>query len=319
MRIKQPQFWKTNNKISMALWPLSLVYRLVTKIREMRAKPFKSQIPVICVGNVNIGGAGKTPVTIEVAKILQEQGKKVAFLSRGYGGYLYGPVRVDLEKHDAKQVGDEPLLLREIAPVYVAKNRTEGLKLISLSETDVIIMDDGLQNPNVVKDMCLLVIDGSYGVGNGQVLPAGPLRESLQAALSKVTATIFIGDDATKMLPLETKIIRAKILPHNHEKFIGKDVIAFAGIGNPEKFFGSLKELGGNIMKKVSFPDHYMYKEAELENLLKEANECGAMLVTTKKDFVRLDAKYKEKIQYLSIEISFSDKAVLEETLKLVF
>lgn len=312
--MQQPDFWKNENSlVSLLLMPFAFIYRSIGCLRQIFINSYNADVPVICIGNVTVGGAGKTPVALAIGKILQQKGIKFAFLSRGYGGSLTRPTIVDNKKHSAKEVGDEPLLLSRLATTIIAKNRKAGAELAVRNGAEVIIMDDGLQNPSIGKDMALLVIDGNYGIGNGHIMPAGPLREKLSSAIKKTAAVIFIGEDKTGLLTKlgESKIIRAEIdVPANREN---KKFLAFAGIANPDKFFSSLAKGGYDIVKKTIFSDHYQYTENDINSLKNRAESLNACLITTEKDFIRLTERQQQDISILPIEIKWEDNNSIDE------
>lgn len=222
--------------------------------------------------------------------------------------------------HTSSDVGDEPLLLAKTAPTWIAQDRVEGAKAAIAQGAEIIIMDDGFQNPSLHKDISLLVVDGSYGFGNGKLLPAGPLRERLDNAFSRSNAVILIGNDTHNIaasLPDDLPLVNASITPH-HSAASWKDtsVIAFAGIGNPQKFFDTLQSIGAKIHVTYDFPDHYPYKKANLETLLEDAKRYNARLITTEKDWVRLPKAYQDKIFHLPITLQWKDFTVLENLLK---
>ena len=315
--MKQPDFWKHQSFFSIPLAPFAAIYSLIYRLRCITTREYRANIPVICLGNVTIGGAGKTPSAIEIGKLLINMGKKPVFLSRGYGGNIKEAIKVNLEKHTSTETGDEPLLLARIAPTIISRNRTDGAKTAEKS-ADVIIMDDGLQNPSIHKDLSILVIDGTYGIGNGHIIPSGPLRETLSGAIKRCAAIIFIGDDKTNLLPKLKKanVLHAKITPHCEKPSSGKNFIAFAGIANTEKFFNSLKEHGYNLLDKISFSDHYQYNENDLAKLRKMANEQGATLITTEKDLVRLNNEQRKNIETLPIKLEWNDESQIKQLLE---
>lgn len=312
--MKQPFFWKKKSVYNTLLYPFSLLYILASFVRKELKKPFVPDIPVVCIGNVTSGGAGKTPTAIAIAKILLNMGKKPVFLSRGYGGSIKIATIVNPEIHTSKETGDEPLLLSRIAPTIISKNRILGAKLAYEKGFDVIIMDDGLQNPTIVKTISFLVIDGNFGLGSDYIIPAGPLRETLQDALAKTEAVIFIGDDKTNLLEKiqDKKIIKAKIKADISKK-TANNYIAFAGLASPEKFFNSLKENGYNVVDTVSFSDHYQYKNNDIDKLQKLAKEKRASLITTEKDMVRLNKAVQKDIEALPISIEFENEKEIRE------
>tara|TARA_B100001564_G_C20630125_1_gene666698 strand:+ start:556 stop:1428 length:873 start_codon:yes stop_codon:yes gene_type:complete len=274
----------------------------------MMASPYKATVPVICVGNITVGGAGKTPTCLYLAQYYLDRGMKPAFVTRGYLGNIQGPVNVDVGKHTAKEVGDEALLLANLAPTYVAKNRAEAVCMAQNNHPDVIIMDDGLQNPTVHKDCNILVIDGIYGLGNEHIIPAGPLRASLKATLQHIDSVIIIGKDNHNIIDqcTCTTVLSAHLKPvekPNPEAAY----IAFAGIGRPEKFFTTLKELSLNVIHEHAFGDHHPYTEKEMDQLISEANTHHAKLITTQKDLVRIKPQYHKHIVSLAVTLAMDE------------
>ena len=257
------------------LLPLGWLYSYATKLRISKPSPH-IDIPVICIGNITAGGTGKTPTAISIAKLLQEKNFNPYFISRGYGGKLNSTI-VDNNLHTATEVGDEPLLLSKQAKVSINPNRFEGAKLAKQDGADILIMDDGFQNPTLYKDLSFLVFDGGTGIGNGRPLPAGPLREDFIKGLKRAQAIIIIGEDKTNLSRCNfgMPIFYGKIQPlkstNSHS-----DIIAFAGIGRPEKFYHSLQELDFNIIQTIDFPDHHQYKISELQNIINLAKQKKA-------------------------------------------
>ena len=240
--MRAPNYFEHRNGISQALSPLAGLYVAIAKLRHRWTQPWQATVPVICVGNITTGGAGKTPVALALGKVLRKQAHKIHFLSRGYGGRLRGPIRVDRERHKAQDVGDEPLLLAEVAPTWIARNRVSGAKAAIAAGASIIVMDDGLQNPTLAKTLSFVVVDGVAGFGNCRVLPAGPLRQPIDDGLAHADAIILIepgSSNVAKELDRAAKpISRARMVPTMAaQEFAGRDVVAFAGIGRPEKFF----------------------------------------------------------------------------------
>ncbi len=305
--MKTPKFWNRKNIISYSLLPLSPLYYLCYKIRCLiNFKPYKSKIPIICVGNIVAGGSGKTPVAIEVAKILKKNNKTFCFLSKGYGGNFKGIVKLDSNSR-ADVVGDEPLLLFENGDVFVSKNRISGLKYINENyDYDYIIMDDGLQNPTFYKDKVLLVIDGNFGIGNGFILPAGALRELFVDVYKKIDVVILNNGDNEYIDKLCDKynvdIVKSNIIAENAEKFKSDKYIAFCGLGRPEKFKKTLDDNGIQVIDFISFEDHHKYSDCDIEKMLK----LGHKLITTKKDWVKLSNKYKNIVDCFNIFININ-------------
>lgn len=305
MKLIKPDFWVNDNILSIALTPLSFIYKLLFKIKYSTQIPYKSKIPVICVGNVTIGGTGKTPLCIHIAETLLKKGYHPAFLSRGFGGKSTEPLLVDNQKHFYTDVGDEPLILSKIAPAYISRKRSDGIKLIEKSNCDIVIMDDGLQNNSIYKNISLLVVDGLYGFGNKKLLPSGPMREELNDALNKTDAVIIIGKDNHNISSIITKpIFHAKIISANNNIKENK-YLAFAGIGNPQKFYNSLKEANINVIKTLDYPDHFCYSPKDIGNLLKTANSLNAKLITTEKDFLKIPSHLSNNIDVFKISIEF--------------
>lgn len=281
---------------SALLAPFAAIYGFIAG-RRMRKAGRRAAIPVICVGNLTVGGAGKTPTALAVGRLLIAAGRRVFFLSRGYGGTVTGPVRVDLALHRAADVGDEPLLLAHLAPTIVAADRVAGAELARGQGAGVIVMDDGFQNPSLHKNLSILVIDGRRGAGNGYAIPAGPLRAPLHVQLERAQALLVIGPPS----PAAERVIiaaEAHRLPIFHGRIepeqdavaalAGARILGFAGIGDPEKFFATLAAVGVPAPVTQPFPDHHRYSRADGDTLLARAAEEGLVLVTTEKDLVRI-------------------------------
>lgn len=316
-----PSFWHKPHPLAYFLFPVSCLYTFAGKLRTALTTAQVFPMPVICVGNAVSGGAGKTPTVIAVAGLLHEQGKNVHVVSRGYGGSAEGPLRVDVSRHRAEDVGDEPLLIAATVPCWVAKRRKEGVQAAIEAGANVVVLDDGLQNPSIQKTFSLLVVDGGYGAGNGMVMPAGPLRESLSSALRKANAVVMIGQDQTHLEQSFGKmpLLRASIVPANPKTLYDKRFIAFAGIGRPEKFFATIREYGGIVEEGISFPDHHTYTETDLEMLAAKAKKYQIELITTEKDHVRLPAFWRERITSLPVSLQFRQPDVLGKMIASVF
>ncbi|OSQ39595.1 tetraacyldisaccharide 4'-kinase [Thalassospira mesophila] len=317
-----PDFWQNNGFLARALAPLSRLWRAGAAWKAATTPAFHPGCKVICLGNFTVGGAGKTPSAQAIQAILRDLGHSPHFLSRGYGGTISGPHRVDLTTDTATQVGDEPLLLARCGPTWISRDRACGARAIKSAGADVIIMDDGLQNPSVIKDFAIVVIDGATGFGNGRVMPAGPLRETTQSGFSKVAAAIIIGPDQTgisQRIPAHVAVFSAQICAQNPDEFTGQNVVAFAGIGRPEKFYQSLRDCNANIVAARDFADHHMYKPGEIQDLQGLAQQHGAHLVTTEKDLVRLPLALQHDIKTLRIALEFDDLHGIKEIIKTVF
>lgn len=273
--------------------------------------PQHFSIPIISVGNIICGGSGKTPVAISLATLLTKKGIKLHFVTRGYGGTVQGPIKVIPSLHTAKEVGDEPLLLAQHAPTWVAKDRGKGVQKAIEKGAELVILDDGHQTSGLYKDVSFVIVDLLQGFGNGSVLPAGPLRENLAEGLARATAIIGVGkgDFAT------TKpFFRAHSISLPFSCPVQK-AVAFCGLGFPQKFYQSLRKSGINIVATKNFPDHYAYTEKDLNELQNLATSLHATLVTTRKDWVRLSPSWQKYVQVLDIEIQFEDTAALLDLL----
>jgi tetraacyldisaccharide 4'-kinase len=290
--MRAPGFWwEEPGAMSALLSPLASIYGSIAA-RRLAQDGARVGIPVICVGNPTVGGAGKTPTAIAIARLLIAAGERPVFLSRGYGGRLVGPVMVEAG-HTAVQVGDEPLLLARVAPAIVAEDRVAGARLAKEQGASVIVMDDGFQNPSLAKDLSILVVD-ARGVGNGEVLPAGPLRAPLDPQLSRASAILLVGET----VPAMEGIARERDLPVFHGRLEpdpgavaslrAKKVLAFAGIGDPEKFFATLRSAGVDAPVRRAFGDHHRYSAAQARALIRDARTDGLELLTTEKDLVRV-------------------------------
>ncbi len=309
--MKAPEFWRRGGALAALLSPLGCLYALGGAARLRYGASFDAGVPTICVGNLTLGGAGKTPVVRELASILTANGKRVAILSRGHGGAAQGPIRVDPAVHDAATVGDEPLLLASAAPVYVAKDRAAGARAALADGANCLLLDDGFQSPALRKTFSIVVVDGGAGVGNGRVFPAGPLREPPAWGLARADALVMIGADATGFVADHwrgTAPLHATLEPVSRE-LAGATIFAFAGIGRPEKFFSSLRELGCTLARTREFADHHPYTRGEIEALLRDAAQADAKLVTTEKDLVRIPADLRAAIAALYVRLAPADSA----------
>jgi len=306
--------------------PLALAYRGGARLREITTLRHIPGVPVICVGNVTLGGTGKTPVTMALQKRLTALGRDVHVVSRGYGGRLRGPVRVDPAKHGYADVGDEALLLARHGPVWVAKNKVAGVKAAEKAGAECILLDDGLQNPSVVKTVSLCLVDAAYGFGNGRVFPAGPLRERPARALGRADAVVLVsssGEDARpagELLPRldqDVPVLRAELMAV--EAAPPSMVYAFAGIGRPQKFFNGLADAGVELAATASFPDHHEYSADELKELREAARRHNAVLMTTEKDHLRLPADLARMVKTWPVTAEFHDPAALDQLIEAAF
>jgi tetraacyldisaccharide 4'-kinase len=309
--------------MSRLLMPLGAVYGVIAGHRLQR-DGFDAGIPVLCVGNYHVGGAGKTPTVLALVKLLSELGETPVVLSRGYGGQLRGPIKVDPERHVAADVGDEPLMLARTVPVVVARDRIEGVALARSQGASVILMDDGFQNPAIAKDASLIVIDGGRGLGNACVFPAGPLRAPLPPQLERTDALIVIGDGsaaeatATAIAARGKAVMKAQVRADETSvaALRGKRVLAFAGIGDPARFFRTLRANGIEVVRERAFADHHPFSESEIEALTTEAKRDALTLVTTEKDLARLRGRGglpdgAREIVPFAVTLEFDDAAQL--------
>ena len=310
-----PKFWNERNWKSLALLPLGCIYAGITYLRVKLHKPYKASVPVICIGNLTAGGSGKTPVALSIAKILKQNGKTPFFVSRGYGGTL-SDVVVNKDIHSPQEVGDEPLLLAQCADVVINHRRDKAAVKAIEYGADTIVMDDGFQNPFLYKDKSLLVIDGAVGMGNEFPIPAGPMREFFSSGIKRADAIILLGEDKFSIAK------RANGLPVFNGKVTTKQknnskrkVVAFAGIGRPEKFYQSLENCGYEVVKTFSFPDHHFYNIEELTNIVKHAEELGADIYTTSKDMIKIPYKMQSQFKVLEIDIAWDDEKKLTDFL----
>jgi tetraacyldisaccharide 4'-kinase len=325
-------YYRKPGLASFLLLPFGLAYGAVAAAR-MRRPGQHAGVPVICVGNPTLGGAGKTPTAIEIAHMLAALGEKPAFLSRGYGGSDAGPVLVDVDSHHAARIGDEPLLLARHFPAFVARDRLAGARLAAASGVSVLVLDDGFQSPSLAKDCSLLVIDGAAGIGNGDVFPAGPLRAPLDAQLALAQGIVRVGA-SEKSRTVEERahsmnlpVFVAQLVPDADAlaALKSKPLLAYAGIGRPEKFFETLKAAGAIVVKEHRFGDHHRFTGEEANELIEAAKSGDLTLVTTEKDLARMqgDASLKKlaaKSKILPVKLQFDDeagvRALLERTLK---
>lgn len=322
--LRAPGFWLPGGGgiAPLLLSPVSAIYARATARRVSRPG-WTAPVPVICCGNVTAGGAGKTTVALDLLERLTARGVNPHALLRGYGGSARGPLRVAPEAHDSRLVGDEALLLASLAPTWVGADRAETARRAIAAGAGAIVMDDGLQNPTLTKTLALLVIDGTYGFGNGRVIPAGPLREPVAAAAARAHAAVLIGEDETGargLLPPHLPLLRARLVPGPGTAALsGRPVLAFAGIANPRKFFDTLAEAGAIVVGRQTFADHYPYDEADIDALLAEAESLAALPVTTRKDIVRVPQRFRDRIAVAGVGLAWEDEEALEALLAPLF
>jgi tetraacyldisaccharide 4'-kinase len=293
---KPPSFWRDARPGPAAylLTPVAALYGRIAGWRMNRPPLARAAAPTICVGNFVLGGAGKTPTAIALARIARARGLRPGFLTRGYGGATKGPLLVDLATHRAADVGDEALLLAAVAPTVVSESRPAGANRLQEEDIDLVIMDDGFQNPSLAKDISFVAVDAATGIGNGLVFPAGPLRAPLATQMQHADALVVIGEGhrADPVVRVAARagrgVLRARLKPVRVKEWRKTPILAFAGIGRPDKFFASLTEIEAPVAKTVSFPDHHTFTEADAEKLLGEADARKLRLVTTEKDLARL-------------------------------
>lgn len=319
--MRAPEFWREARGPSAALAggllaPLGAAWDAAGRLRRTMTRSYRPPVPVICVGNLVAGGSGKTPVVLALAPLLAGS-REPHVVMRGYGGRLAGPLRVDPARHDAAAVGDEPLLVAARLPCWIARDRAAGVRTAVAAGADAIILDDGFQSPTVAKDCSLIVVDAAYGFGNRRVIPAGPLRESIASGLARADAIVLIGEGPPpgELGAMPLPVLRAALAPLDGERFAGARVVAFAGIGRPEKFFASLREVGAELLIGHPFPDHHPFRAAEIVRLRREASDADARLVTTAKDWVRLPPPLRPGIEVLEVEIDWHDRPAVAHLL----
>jgi tetraacyldisaccharide 4'-kinase len=330
MPLKTPSWWyRKTGLLASVLSPLAALYGRIAATRMAKGAPYRSRLPVICIGNFTAGGGGKTPTAIAVTTLLKAIGKRPAFLTRGYGGAAKGLVQVG-EGQNAADVGDEPLLLADIAPTFVSADRVAGAKAIEATDADVIVMDDGFQNPSLAKALSLIVVDAASGLGNERVIPAGPLRAPLEGQIAQANALVIIGEGkkADALIAAFEKagkpVLSARMAPNCDQRWLGVlPVIGFAGIARPAKFFATLKANGARLIDSHAYPDHHRFTEKNARRLLKEAEDRSAMLVTTEKDWARLPeddedsalTELKHRSRPFPIVVTFDDEAAVRNLL----
>ena len=309
---RQPAFWQSDGILARLLSPLSAVTAAATARRVARPG-WRAPVPVVCCGNVTVGGAGKTTLALNLGTRLIGKGRAVHFLLRGYGGAVRGPHRV-AAADTAARVGDEALLLAAVAPTWIGADRAASARAAIAEGAQLLIMDDGLQNPGLHKDLSLLVVDGEFGFGNGRVLPAGPLREPAARAAQRCQAAILIGPDRTGVAAgLRLPVLSARLRPcADIALWRGRRALAFAGIARPEKFFDMLAEAGVVVAGTRGLPDHYHFKCHDLDRLLDDAARLGATPLTTPKDAVRLPATYRDKIGVVGVSLAWDNPAEID-------
>lgn len=321
MALTAPAHWyRPPGFLSAGLSPLGLIYAAGTAAKLRKGEQFEPGIPVICVGNLTAGGTGKTPLVMALTERL---GQGTHILSRGYGGKLAGPVKVDPTQHNAQDVGDEPLLLSGFAPVWVARNRADGARAAVADGAKRLVLDDGFQNADLAYDLSILAVDAARGFGNGRVIPAGPLREPIQTGLSRADMIVSIGADHAQASFFENwgSVLSVPRLTARLEplatgiNLAGMPVVAFAGIGDPARFFATLRSIGANVTREIALGDHQDLSRPLMQRIEQEAAATQSMIVTTEKDACRLPTDFRQKVLTLPVRLKFEDAGPLEAAL----
>jgi tetraacyldisaccharide 4'-kinase len=315
---RMPQFWERPPRLAAALLsPMAAAWDMAGRLHRSVARPYCSPVPVVCVGNLVLGGAGKTPVVMALASWLAARGVRLQVVGRGYRGGLAGPVKVDPSRHDAAAVGDEALLLAGCLPCWVARDRAAAIRAAVAAGAEVVLVDDGFQNPAFAKTLSLVVVDAAYLFGNGRVVPAGPLRESLGSGFARADAVVLVRGDG---MAADGKpeggfggrpMLTAEALPVAGERFAGMRLSAFAGIGRPEKFFAMLRGLGAELIDARAFPDHYPFGTRDIAALRRAAARTKSRLITTAKDIVRVPPAERGEIEVLEIVLRWIEPEAL--------
>lgn len=316
--MKTPDFWyREPGATARLLAPTGWIYGAASWLRRQAVTPRHVDIPVLCVGNLVAGGAGKTPVALALHAALGDP--SVHFVTRGYGGKEPGPLAVDAARHDAEQIGDEALLLAEAAPTWVSRDRVAGARAAVRAGASALILDDGFQNPHLHKDLSVLVVDGYAGIGNGRLVPAGPLREPVAWGLARAQAVVVVGPDeagVARIVGGRRPVLHVTLQPDAEARTLaGRRVVAFAGLGRPEKFFTTLRNLGADVVEAVGFPDHHPYPPIEISRLSGLAERHDAMLVTTAKDSVRLPGELQSLVTVVRIAAVWHEPEALRALL----
>lgn len=303
---RTPHFWNKRQWISYFLIPISWIWTRIAQWNEGNTKSESVSVPVVCVGNLVMGGAGKTPTVIALVDLLKKMGHIPHILSRGYGAYIRDTIQVNPDKHNYLQVGDEPLLLARSAPTWAGPDRVQSAKAAISQGATILVMDDGLQNPSLQKDLSFIVVDSIQGIGNGMVFPAGPLREPIEAGAGRAQAMILIGHDDSQFEFIDEQFVaKIKCLKKNVDQ--DKSIVAFAGIGYPEKFRHTLNENGYEVCQFIEFADHHPYTIHDMIKLIKLADQYEATLLTTTKDWLRIPNHYRNKVETLPILLNFEE------------
>ncbi len=325
-----PEFWWRSDLRAAAagLWPASRIWGAVAAWRIGRRPVFRPPVPVFCVGNFVVGGAGKTPTALAIVRVARSHGLKPGILASGYGGRLKRPTLVDGKAHGADDVGDEALLLARAAPTVVAAERAAGARRLLEEDVDIIVMDDGFQNPSLAKDLSLIAVDAGSGIGNGRMVPAGPLRAPLNLQLRRADGLLVIGqgDAAEPLIRVAARagrpVMRGKLQPTKIRAWRRQPILAFAGIGRPQKFFDSLRAIKADVAQTREFADHHVYRTEDADELLAAADADGLRLVTTEKDLVRLAGRtgslgrLHERSDAFSVTLQFDNPMAATELIE---
>ncbi len=314
--MQPPEFWNHRDGIARALEPFGRIYGAITTARASKINAPRAAIPVLSIGGLTVGGSGKTPVTLSLTERLQDMGQKTAVVLRGYGGTLKGPVRVNADQHTSLDVGDEALLHTGLGATWIARKRIDGVNAAAADGATIALLDDGHQHPGIHKDQRLVVIDGQNPWGNGYVFPAGPLRERVRDGLERADAIVIMGADRLRIadqLPAYIPQLKASLVPDPLALSLrGQNVVAFAGIGNPNKFIATLHEIGARIVAWHTFEDHEAFGASDIQPLLDEAFAIGAVPVTTAKDAVRLSPDQRQQVNVVSVAVLWKDEAAVD-------
>jgi tetraacyldisaccharide 4'-kinase len=317
--MKTPSFWQQKTTLSTALLPIASLYETISILLRLKTAPVTLPIPVICIGGVTAGGAGKTPVALYFGSRMKSLGINAFYLTRGYGGSLTEATRVNREKHSASEVGDEPLLLANTLPTIKCADRLSGAKLALKLGAEAIIMDDGFQNPSLTKNLNVLVVDGRTAFGNGRLIPAGPLRERSANAINRSHMIVTV-NRTTRIppLPKDKPVFAATTYPKDAAMFKGKKLFAFCGLAYPEKFFEMLGAMGVKIIATKAFPDHHPYTRAELMEMIVVSTKEKAVLVTTAKDLVRVPQDLRDCMVALELGLEMDNALALDNIINFI-
>lgn len=323
-----PAWWQSRGGIARCLQPLGWLYGSITVVRRWISQPRKLSVPVICVGNLTVGGTGKTPLVMALVNLCRDMGEEPHILSRGYGGNMQS-VRVDPTRHQAAEVGDEPLLLAALAPTWVGRRRDRTAHQAISSGARLLLMDDGLQNTDIAQDIRLCVYDPHVGWGNGYLLPAGPLREFCRTGLKRCHAVFQYAQKVHSEGAMAMQVVQSGQMLEDcpgprftvHRVCVTRPqaqrhYIAFAGIGHPNKFFHMLAEEGFPVVGTYPFPDHHQYTASDLEMLRQQAQDADASLITTPKDWVKLPPEFQKEVISCQSTTQFHDKDAVHQWLQ---